>query len=394
MDAAPTIRFILGCLLLLTASGVAAADTPSGEAPPPGGSDHLPLPALEGETAALIEAADMSPSEVFDHVGLSGSGDCLDFSDTDRLRLRTRRWSRAVRLLAQTHPDTLYGWLLGRDRPPKAALREARRQRDCLLDQLVADSLNDEELTVNLELGDRDITSEDRLRKWAEAYQHSRSQRRRMRRALTESRYRSSLSQAFIWRRKYLFHGRNFNRISPQAAKACNLTAGHTWKPDLDRHERCWEEVLTGSDREREILSASSAPGVSRHHWGTEFDLFGLNPVDFRSWGPLYDEYQWMEEHALSYGFFQSYGADSDTYMEERWHWSYYPIAQALTDFAADQSTRVDGRLNRLWDRLAHRFNRGRADDLAFFDHIRDHWKPFMFDITVPEVSADSDRDS
>jgi D-alanyl-D-alanine carboxypeptidase-like protein len=38
--------------------------------------------------------------------------------------------------------------------------------------------------------------------------------------------------------------------------------------------------ALDDNERQFEILQASSAPGISRHHWGTDFDLFDsdMNP--------------------------------------------------------------------------------------------------------------------
>jgi D-alanyl-D-alanine dipeptidase len=81
--------------------------------------------------------------------------------------------------------------------------------------------------------------------------------------------------------------------------------------------------------RALKILEFSSMPGTSRHHWGTDFDLNSLNNSYFntRDGKRIHD---WLTAHAAEYGFCQVYSAKSDGrtgYEEEKWHWSYMPIA-------------------------------------------------------------------
>lgn len=86
---------------------------------------------------------------------------------------------------------------------------------------------------------------------------------------------------------------------------------------------------LNEADRVREILRYSSMPGTSRHHWGTDIDLNSLNNEWFAS-GEGKRLYTWLCEHAADYGFCQVYTSKSDGrkgYEEEKWHWSYLPIA-------------------------------------------------------------------
>jgi LAS superfamily LD-carboxypeptidase LdcB len=83
--------------------------------------------------------------------------------------------------------------------------------------------------------------------------------------------------------------------------------------------------------RAERILQYSSMPGTSRHHWGTDFDLNALENDFFES-GEGLKVYQWLSENAHRYGFFQPYTRFNDFrdagYREEKWHWSYYPLAQ------------------------------------------------------------------
>jgi D-alanyl-D-alanine dipeptidase len=84
--------------------------------------------------------------------------------------------------------------------------------------------------------------------------------------------------------------------------------------------------------RALKILEFSSMPGTSRHHWGTDFDINALDNKYFntRDGKRIYD---WLVGHAASYGFCQVYTAKNDEtgrstgYEEEKWHWSYRPVA-------------------------------------------------------------------
>lgn len=86
--------------------------------------------------------------------------------------------------------------------------------------------------------------------------------------------------------------------------------------------------------RALKILEYSSMPGTSRHHWGTDMDLNAFVNSYFEKGNGL-KEYQWLIAHAAEYGFCQPYtskGAERpDGYNEEKWHWSYLPIATILT---------------------------------------------------------------
>lgn len=87
--------------------------------------------------------------------------------------------------------------------------------------------------------------------------------------------------------------------------------------------------------RALKILEYSSMPGTSRHHWGTDIDLNALNNRFFAS-GEGKKIYDWLLAHAHEYGFCQVYtekGADRpDGYNEEKWHWSYMPLASQFLD--------------------------------------------------------------
>ena len=93
--------------------------------------------------------------------------------------------------------------------------------------------------------------------------------------------------------------------------------------------------------RALKILEFSSMPGTSRHHWGTDFDVNRLTNQYYKS-GDGAVLYEWMVANGARYGFCQPYTAGRKSgYFEERWHWSYLPLARR---FLADWQTMVAAR--------------------------------------------------
>lgn len=94
-------------------------------------------------------------------------------------------------------------------------------------------------------------------------------------------------------------------------------------------------------ERARAILRYSSMPGTSRHHWGTDIDLNSLNNSWFAS-GQGKKVYTWLQAHAAEFGYCQTYTHMDESrprgYQEEKWHWSYMPIA---SKFLASYLTHV-----------------------------------------------------
>lgn len=100
---------------------------------------------------------------------------------------------------------------------------------------------------------------------------------------------------------------------------------------------------LAPFDRALDILRYSSMPGSSRHHWGTDVDVYSLDPESFES-GEGAHVLAWLREHADNFGFVEVYTSDSlrPGYQPEAWHWSYLPLAgpylEAINE-AAEQGT-------------------------------------------------------
>ena len=89
--------------------------------------------------------------------------------------------------------------------------------------------------------------------------------------------------------------------------------------------------------RAKKILEFSAMPGTSRHHWGTDIDINGLDNDYFDKEGKEW--YEWMTENASKFGYYQPYTAYSKDrpagYKEEKWHWTYLPLSLQYTHEAA-----------------------------------------------------------
>ncbi|WP_324721784.1 M15 family metallopeptidase [Salinimicrobium sp. HB62] len=92
-----------------------------------------------------------------------------------------------------------------------------------------------------------------------------------------------------------------------------------------------WRKLVSLSplERAKSILVYSAMPSTSRHHWGTDIDLNYLENCHFEE-GKGKAVYEWLVKNAAEFGFHQVYTSQEfgrKGYHEEKWHWSYLPIA-------------------------------------------------------------------
>jgi LAS superfamily LD-carboxypeptidase LdcB len=109
----------------------------------------------------------------------------------------------------------------------------------------------------------------------------------------------------------------------------------------LDRDGSVLDRALmTESELVRAILYWSALPGASRHHWGTEVDVFDasalasgqqaqLLPAEYAAGGVFARLDGWLSQYAEDFGFFRPYDRDRGGVQPEPWHWSYAPISGA-----------------------------------------------------------------
>ncbi|KZX56965.1 hypothetical protein A3709_04120 [Halioglobus sp. HI00S01] len=100
-------------------------------------------------------------------------------------------------------------------------------------------------------------------------------------------------------------------------------------------------DAMTPVERLHAILRFSALPGASRHHWGTDLDVFDaaalpegyrlqLSPEEIAPGGMFDPLHCWLDERMAqgqSHGFYRPYGEDRGGVAPERWHLSYAPLA-------------------------------------------------------------------
>ncbi|WP_049631674.1 M15 family metallopeptidase [Cellvibrio sp. pealriver] len=140
------------------------------------------------------------------------------------------------------------------------------------------------------------------------------------------SSYRSFERQLFIWNNK----ARGLRPVLNDAGKPMDMGQ------------------LSARDKVMAILRWSALPGASRHHWGTDIDVYGaanLDPAyslqltveETQGSGPFAEFHRWLDDElAHSDGhFYRPYAQDRGGIAPEPWHLSYAPLAtdfmQALT---------------------------------------------------------------
>lgn len=109
-------------------------------------------------------------------------------------------------------------------------------------------------------------------------------------------------------------------------------------KPILDEQSQPLE-IATLSEKEKvlAILRWSALPGTSRHHWGTDFDVYDrdalpentrllLEPWEYLS-GHQNKFYQWLSANLTQFGFFLPYQHGQGVGFEP-WHISHKQTAQ------------------------------------------------------------------
>lgn len=130
------------------------------------------------------------------------------------------------------------------------------------------------------------------------------------------SSYRSFHTQSVIWNEKW-----------------------YGQRPLLDDQGQPVDRLkLNNFEKMKAILRWSALPGTSRHHWGTDMDLFApqllnksaifqLTPQTYQGQGEQAPLFQWLTQHARQFGFFFPYKNDRGGTHPEPWHLSFAPLA-------------------------------------------------------------------
>jgi LAS superfamily LD-carboxypeptidase LdcB len=97
--------------------------------------------------------------------------------------------------------------------------------------------------------------------------------------------------------------------------------------------------TLTPTEIVYAILRWSALPGASRHHWGTDIDVYDksrmpegykveLLPSETEAGGVFADFHLWLDDNLKDHNFYRPYAHDLGGIAPEKWHLSYFPISQ------------------------------------------------------------------
>jgi LAS superfamily LD-carboxypeptidase LdcB len=113
-------------------------------------------------------------------------------------------------------------------------------------------------------------------------------------------------------------------------------------RPLLDSNSQPLDtDTLSELEKVEAILRWSALPGASRHHWGTDVDVYAKNclpentqlqlePWEYQTNGHQAAFSQWLSAHMGEHGFYLPYAEDKGGVAQEPWHISYHPISQTL----------------------------------------------------------------
>lgn len=149
-----------------------------------------------------------------------------------------------------------------------------------------------------------------------------------------------------------------FLSMQQQAALAgFNLQPASSFR-DFDRQLAIWNDKFSGlrpvldansqpldishfNDEQicRAILYWSALPGTSRHHWGSDLDIYDpdqlaenkkllLEPWEYEEGGYFSELSRWLTVNMAHYGFYRPFEKSTGNVGYEPWHISYRPIAE------------------------------------------------------------------
>ncbi|MDR0806514.1 MAG: M15 family metallopeptidase [Enterobacteriaceae bacterium] len=160
------------------------------------------------------------------------------------------------------------------------------------------------------------------------------------------------------------------HRLQPEAVNAFfamqtaarqagfNLQPASTFR-DFARQQTIWNEKFRGlrpvldaasqpldithlNDEQRccAILRWSALPGASRHHWGTDLDIYDpdllpasqklqLEPSEYEDGGYFAPLTRWLTANMTNFGFYRPFVDNHGGVAVEPWHLSYVPLAKS-----------------------------------------------------------------
>ena len=145
-----------------------------------------------------------------------------------------------------------------------------------------------------------------------------------------------------------------------------NLTIASSFR-DFDRQSMIWNNKFSGSrpvyNKQQQpvdltkltdinkciaIMRYSALPGASRHHLGTDLDIFDkaavnddyklqLTPNEYEQGGPFAPMSNWLNNNLAKFGFYRPYKHDLDGVAPELWHISHIKQSQLMVDALSEE---------------------------------------------------------
>ncbi len=140
-------------------------------------------------------------------------------------------------------------------------------------------------------------------------------------------------------------------------------------KPVFDDHDQPVDmRSLSEIEQVEAILRFSALPGSSRHHWGTDFDVYDasrlrygyrlkLSHAECEGDGPCAEMHAWLDAELPHTDFYRPYAQDMGGLSPEPWHLSYRSLA---SEYAGRMSVQI---LQQSWEGV----------DLGLSDVIKAH---------------------
>lgn len=153
-----------------------------------------------------------------------------------------------------------------------------------------------------------------------------------------------------------------------------------------DDEQRLTRVDFSDLDWLHKILRFTALPGLSRHHWGTEIDVFNAQAIrqgykpqlvasEFCNDGPCAPLNDWLNANAKTFGFYRPYQRDLGGVAAEPWHLSYQPLSsvfltqipverllQHYQQYPLELQTQITPNLPELMERYVYRINRMTLD--------------------------------
>ncbi len=144
--------------------------------------------------------------------------------------------------------------------------------------------------------------------------------------------------------------------------------------PLLDENDQPLDaKALTDEQKVYAILTWSALPGGSRHHWGTDLDVYDkvaveacggkldLVDAEYREGGPCFALANWMDAHLAEHGFLRPFLENNGGVATELWHLSFAPTAAEFEALRNPEQLRAC---------LAQAEMQGKSTVLAMFDEL------------------------